>query len=146
MLVCEIYFRKEVIPLVKKTFIEGENRLGYGKYYKIRKFRNNLYEFHIYNFTDNECLENKVAALAENKAIFYGAYGEKSRNPIPSITKEFVSNGKCFMEFHCLNGSPVVDMDEGKVVPLELRKATVFKKMRKCVKQLVDSEQRTISG
>ncbi len=53
---------------------------------------------------------------------------------------------KCFMEFDCLNGSPVVDIDEGKIAPVELRKATVFKKMRKCVKQLVDGEQRTIGG
>ena len=146
MLVCELYFRKEVIPLVKKTFIEDENRLGYGKYFKIQKVPNNLYEFHIYNFTDKECLENKIAKLVENKAIFYGAYAEKNRNPIPSIAKEFVSNGKCFMEFHCLNGSPVVDINEGKIAPLELRQATVFKKMRKRVKQLVDGEQRTISG
>jgi hypothetical protein len=146
MLVCGLYFRKEVIPLIKKTFIEGENRLGYGKYCKIRKFQNNLYECHLYDFTGNECLENKLAALVENKAIFYGVYGEKSRNPIPSIVKEFVSNGKCFMEFDCLNGSPVVDIDEGKIAPVELRKATVFKKMRKCVKQLVDGEQRTIGG
>jgi len=44
------------------------------------------------------------------------------------------------MEFHCLNGSPVVSIDEGKMVPLELRKATIFKEMRKSVKQIVDGE------
>ena len=140
MLVCEFYFRKEVIPLAKKTFIEDEKRPVYGKYYKIQKLGNSLYGFYIYDFTDNGCLDNKVAELFGNGAIFYGAYAERNQNPISSIAKEFVSDGKYFMEFHCLNGSPVVDIDEGKMVPLELRNATIFKKMRESVKQLIDGE------